>query len=91
MIRYFDCIVCGDEIEFSKPNPYIFLKVVEQLSCQSENTVVLEDSELGIEAAYRAGMYPIMIPDLVQPCERITRMCIRQFNDLIEVIGFLEQ
>jgi len=53
VMDFFDCIVCGDEVECSKPDPEIFIKAVEKLGCSVANTIVLEDSEAGIEAAHR--------------------------------------
>lgn len=91
VIDYFDCIVCGDEVEYSKSNPEIFIKVIDALSCKPESTIVLEDSESGIEAAYRAGMLPIMIPDVIQPSERTKEKLYKQFSDLTQVINVIRR
>lgn len=48
--KYFDVITCGDEIINGKPDPEIFLKTAQKLSCEPENCEVLEDSENGITA-----------------------------------------
>ena len=53
--NYFDYILCGDEIVNSKPDPEIFLKVANELKCTPSKCLVLEDSEMGIIAAYNAG------------------------------------
>ncbi len=63
----FDHIVTGDEVEKGKPAPDIFLKAAEKLNVKPESCVALEDSENGIQAAYSAGMFTIMIPDMMQP------------------------
>lgn len=87
--HYFDYILCGDEIEHSKPNPEIFLKVAEKLGCAPNKCLVLEDSESGIKAAYAAGMVPVMIPDLKEPSEAVQSLLFRRMNDLSEVKSFL--
>ena len=88
--QYFDYILCGDEIVNSKPNPEIFLKVASALNCPPHNCLVLEDSELGIKAAYNAGMIPIMIPDLKEPCKETQLLLFRRMESLTDVIDFLE-
>lgn len=90
VVGFFDAIVCGDEVEHSKPNPQIFLKAAEKLQVAPLNCVVLEDSEAGIQAAFDAGMIPVMIPDLKQPEERTVAMLHRQLESLNDVIELLE-
>lgn len=87
---YFDYVLCGNEIENSKPNPEIYLKVAEKLDCLPENCLVLEDSEVGVVAAFRAGMLPIMIPDMKVPNEEVRKLAFRQMSTLLEVKMFLE-
>lgn len=67
--NYFHCIVSGDEVEISKPNPEIFLKTAKQMNVEPKNCIVFEDSEAGIEAAYYAGMVPVIVPDIKEPSE----------------------
>lgn len=87
----FDCILCGNEVEKSKPDPDIFLKVAEKLGCLPEKCLVLEDSEAGVLAAYRAGMHPIMVPDMIEPREEVKALLVRQMATLHEVRSFLEE
>ncbi|GAI10724.1 unnamed protein product [marine sediment metagenome] len=88
--KYFDIITCGNEIINGKPDPEIFLKTSQKINCQSINCIVLEDSENGIIAAYRAGMLPIMIPDITEPKEEIEAMLFKKFNNLKEVKDYFE-
>jgi HAD superfamily hydrolase (TIGR01509 family) len=60
---YFDYIIAGNEVRKAKPEPEIFLKAAEVLKLKPEECIVIEDAALGIEAAKRAGMYCISIPD----------------------------
>jgi HAD superfamily hydrolase (TIGR01509 family) len=53
---YFDCIVTGDDVRRSKPDPEIFEKCADRLKLERESCVVVEDSPNGIEAAKKAGM-----------------------------------
>lgn len=83
----FDCIVCGDEVTKSKPNPEIFLKAAEKLNCIAKNCVVLEDSRWGIQAAKSAEMTPIMVPDLLEPDEELLGLIYKRVNSLSDIIN----
>ncbi len=54
--RYFDPIVSGSQFKQSKPNPEIYNYTAAQLKVSPGQCLVIEDSTLGITAAYRAGM-----------------------------------
>lgn len=59
----FHTVVGGDEVRAGKPNPDIFLEVAARLGTDPSRCLVMEDSEVGIEAAKSAGMFAIRIPD----------------------------
>lgn len=86
----FAAVVCGNEVEKSKPDPEIFLKAAEKLNLTPEKCIVLEDSLAGITAAFRAGMIPINIPDLKNPDDEIKEKASMIFGCLSEVVDFLK-
>ncbi|HBF39451.1 MAG TPA: carbohydrate phosphatase [Firmicutes bacterium] len=88
---FFNIIVCGDEITKSKPDPEIFLKAASILEVPPEKCIVLEDSESGISAASKAGMKPILIPDLKEACDEVKALAFRQFRSLLQVVKMLEE
>lgn len=90
VVNEFDYIICGDEVTKSKPDPEIFLKVAEKLNVLPENCIVLEDSRFGVYAAKNAGMYPIMVPDLLTPDEELLGMIYKKADDLGQVIELLK-
>jgi beta-phosphoglucomutase family hydrolase len=55
----FDCFVGAEDIVHSKPDPEIYLKAATALGVRPDECVVIEDAELGVEAAKRAGMKAI--------------------------------
>lgn len=67
LLKYFDEIVGGDQVERSKPAPDIFLKAAEKLGVLPKKCCVIEDSYNGIRAASAAGMFPVMVPDMLPP------------------------
>jgi HAD superfamily hydrolase (TIGR01509 family) len=61
----------GDEVANGKPAPDIYLLAVERLGVPADRCLALEDSLPGVEAAERAGLTVIMVPDLVPSHEGI--------------------
>ncbi|MBQ0116963.1 MAG: HAD family phosphatase [Flavobacterium sp.] len=53
----FDVVVTADDVEKVKPNPEIYLKTSRLLHLNPMECLVIEDSDFGILAAKRAGMY----------------------------------
>jgi len=52
----FQCVVTGSDVRRGKPDPEILLRCAEALRVPPSQCLVIEDAELGIEAARRAGM-----------------------------------
>ena len=53
---YFTSIVSVDDVGVAKPDPAVFLECASRLSVSPEECQVFEDSDVGVEAARRAGM-----------------------------------
>ena len=86
----FDHLVFAKDVKRSKPYPDIFLKACSDLNVLPENCLVLEDSEAGIAAAYRAGIPVICIPDLKMPAQSFLNKTEQVFQDLDAVRDYLE-
>jgi len=52
--------------------------------------LMFEDSEVGIIAAYRAGMFPVLIPDMIIPHEEVRKLAFREMENLLEVKQFFK-
>ncbi len=89
--EYFSAIVAGDMVEHSKPQPDIYLMACKELGVEAAQTYAIEDSPNGIRAAYRAGMKPLMVPDMLVPDEEMKELSYRIFEDLVQVQEFLAQ
>lgn len=63
----FNVIVTGEDITAGKPAPDILILCSRLLKVQPQHCVVLEDSEVGVQAAHAAGMPVVIVPDLNQP------------------------
>lgn len=63
----FDQLVSGYMVKKGKPEPDIYQLAAGKLGLAPEECFALEDSPSGILSAYRAGCFPIMIPDQDAP------------------------
>ena len=59
----FEVEVTGDEVECGKPAPDLFMLAAERLGVPPESCVVFEDAPAGLEAAARAGMRRVWVPN----------------------------
>lgn len=89
-LRYFDEVVCAPMVANGKPAPDIYLEAAARLHTEPSECMALEDSPNGILSAYRAGMYPVMVPDLSEPDEGTEKLLYRCVRDLSQVIGLLK-
>lgn len=56
VFELFDAIVTAEDTVLHKPEPDVFLEAARRLGVPPETCRVYEDSDLGLEAASRAGM-----------------------------------
>ncbi|MFC2354028.1 MAG: HAD family hydrolase [Capnocytophaga ochracea] len=54
--HYFEVMMSGDDVQYSKPNPEIFLKVTQWYDLPATQFTVIEDSTNGVKAAKSANM-----------------------------------
>ncbi len=86
--KYFDALIFGDMLEKGrgKPNPDIYLKACEALSVAPENAIGVEDSRNGVQAVKRAGMYCVMVVDLIAPDEKTEPYTDRVYRTMDEML-----
>lgn len=82
LMKYFEALASGYEVNNSKPHPEIFLKAAEKLGVKPSECIDIEDSTNGIRAAKAAGMLcvgynnPVSNQDLSE-----ADIIINDFND----------
>ena len=89
--RYFAQVVCGADVEHSKPAPDIYLRACAELGVDPARTYAVEDSRNGILSADAAGMKALLVPDMIPPDDVMTRHALRVFPDLFAVRRWLEK
>ena len=87
----FDYVLCGDEVINRKPDPEIYLSVLKKMDTDARNALVLEDSVVGVEAAYRAGIDCIQVPDIIAPTDVQKKQTVYTAKDLIEAKDYIKE
>src|SRR5919112_2499876 len=86
----FEVEVTGDEVQLGKPAPDLFLLAAERLGVPPQSCVVFEDAPAGLEAAARAEMRRVWVPNahtrhLTPPVAVDAKL-----ESLVDAIGWLE-
>ena len=86
----FTALCSGKDVPHGKPAPDIYLHGAAVLGLKSENCLAIEDSPAGIEAAWRAGCMPIIVPDQDQPSDEVLSRCFARADSLFDVIELVK-
>ncbi len=65
LAAYFTTVVTVNCVTRAKPAPDAYLLAAERLAVDPASCLVFEDSDTGAEAAHRAGMRVVQVPDLL--------------------------
>ena len=87
----FDAVVCGDMIERSKPAPDIYLRAAQLLEVPPQECMALEDSPNGIRSGAAAGMYTVMIPDMIPATEELLAIASNKVDTLLDIMPLLDR
>jgi len=61
IIEHFDCILSNEDVKNAKPFPEIYWKCMSVLGFLPEETLILEDSPYGLQAAYRSNAHILRV------------------------------
>ena len=61
----FDCIRCRDDVTNAKPEPDLYIAVIDCLGVAASEAIAIEDSPNGVLAAKRAGLRCVAIPNSI--------------------------
>lgn len=59
--KYVDISFSNQDVKFSKPDPEIYIKILEHFNLSPSSAIILEDSEIGIKAAKASGANVVKI------------------------------
>jgi HAD superfamily hydrolase (TIGR01509 family) len=60
---YFDAIVSGDDVRFTKPAPDLYLLALDHLGLTGQEAIAFEDTPAGVKAAATAGIAVYAVPN----------------------------
>ena len=63
LLDYFDSLRTAEDVVHAKPDPALYLTVLEDLEVEPSQAIVLEDSPNGILAAKRAELFCVVVPN----------------------------
>jgi beta-phosphoglucomutase len=84
---FFDVIVDGNDIRYSKPVPEVFLTAAKKLGISPARCLVVEDAESGVQAAHVAGMKVVCVG--VAAKKKIGDYNIYNISELLEIVESL--
>ena len=86
--QYFTAKISGADLTASKPHPEIFEKAAILAGVSKEQCIVIEDSDNGIEAANKAGIYAIGYRNLLITDQTLKNadLIIKDYNKLKKYI-----
>jgi HAD superfamily hydrolase (TIGR01509 family) len=65
ILEKFDCLRCRDDVANAKPEPDLYIAVLECLGVSATEAIAIEDSPNGVAAAKRAGLRCVAIPNSI--------------------------
>ncbi|CAH1194110.1 Phosphorylated carbohydrates phosphatase [Paenibacillus auburnensis] len=63
LVHYFDCIRTNGDVSNVKPDPELYLNVLEYFGVSPRNAIAFEDSPNGAQAARSADMHVVIVPN----------------------------
>lgn len=89
LLQYFDEVITGDMVTEGKPLPEIFEKACAALGLAPSECLAFEDSVNGLRSAYRAGTFPVQIPDVQKPGIESNALSWKTFPSLLAARDWL--
>lgn len=84
LLGYFDFVLTREDYQNSKPDPEPYLKALTMSGFCAEECLVVEDTKRGLQAARRAGLRCVVLPNHLAPDTRFDG-AFRVLRDLREL------
>ena len=82
LINFFDVITTNQDVKHAKPNPECYLRTIQNLEVRPEETLIIEDSDYGVEAAKASQANVIKVSGVEEVnLELLLQSNFRIFND----------
>lgn len=90
LLDLFDDVISAHDVPHGKPYPDPYLHACKALGVLPENAIAVEDSPNGVRSAAAAGCNVIMVPDLTEPDDELSKLLLARVDDLAGVIPYLD-
>lgn len=87
----FDIVVTREDVLSTKPEPDLYLKVINYFKVDEDKFIAIEDSNIGIQAALKANIKVINLEDIDVVKPNLKLKCFKCIKTLNEVINILEE
>ena len=90
--KYFSLILLKEDVRKLKPNPEVYLKVLDLLNVKKEECLIFEDSLIGVQAANASGIDVAVIYDKYSDGKRkeINKLSKYSFDNYMDVIKSID-
>lgn len=93
LYKIFDYIVTKEDIKNKKPNPEVYLNILNHYEIDPKDCLVFEDSIAGIKASKSAGIEVVNIYDVYadndrEEIDKLTDYKIDSFKEILDLIEF---
>ena len=61
VLSYFDMVLTNQDVKKPKPDPEGYIKILKELDISNKNTIIVEDSPTGLQAAKESGCHVISV------------------------------
>lgn len=83
LYEFFQIIVTSSDVKKLKPHPDLLIKSLDKLGLNSVDCISLDDTFVGAEAAESAGIFSIVIPDMVEHSNYNMTFVLNSLNDIM--------
>jgi HAD superfamily hydrolase (TIGR01509 family) len=88
---FFEVVLSNEDVTHPKPHPEIYSTAAQRLGIPIDQCVVIEDSPVGIEAAYAAGAEEVVVVPSAKYVDEGLADFILSKNEFMRVEEFLEE
>ena len=81
LIEYVDGYVSNEDVVNPKPHPEMYIKMMTQEHVSPKETIIVEDSHVGITAAVESGAYLLMVKNPTETTEERVFAKIKSINN----------
>lgn len=86
---YFSSLITSEDVQFSKPHPQPYEKLLNQLSSDAAHALVIENAPFGVQSALSAGL--ICLAVTTSNSEDVLSEATTIFSDLADIGDYLQE